>query len=233
MSLTTSTRVPTAATRPVRESALLHAWLALAFSLISSPTLTVVAVACVRGTGIQSCAMSTSGGNVFCSSRRSDCSNLSAGDITLPCIVPAGMAMVLPVGMGAMSAAVTGVRVPTPSTSATLVIPNDVAVEMSVSAYSALNAAAGASRHAVSVLKFEVGLVTSPTASRRGPVSPQGAEPVAPTVNVTVSERPDALAITRVVPSAIAVTSPVLFTVSRDSSSDVKLNAWPTTSLPN
>ena len=108
-------------------------------------------------------------------------------------------------------AAMVGPVLPSASTSTGDDVPNEVAVETSVRAYSPLMAE-GDVRQVVMLALPAGGINTSPTVSTRAAIGPHTLAPMAEMVTGTVSARPEASATTRAVPTVTAVTSPVAFT---------------------
>ena len=108
-------------------------------------------------------------------------------------------------------AAMVGPVLPSASTSTGDDVPNEVAVETRVRAYSPLMAD-GEVIQVVMLALPAGGINTSPSASTRAAIGPHTLAPVAEMVTGTVSARLEASATTRAVPTATAVTSPVEFT---------------------
>ena len=118
----------------------------------------------------------------------------------------------------AVRAAMVGPVLPIATRSTGDDVPNVVAVETSVSAYSPLMAD-GDVRQVVMLELPAGGMNTSPRASTRAVIGPHTLDPVGEMVTGTVSARPEASATTRAVPTATAVTSPVEFTEASAGSS--------------
>ena len=223
--------VPTAATRPDLVSALVHATFAFTFKRSTSPTFASAAVTAyagrngtVRDSAVreanQSRATLTSGVSARCSRARRASSAACTGDSAVDAASNASMdvdtdANSAPRGAKGLAlpvrAAMVGPVLPSASTSTGDDVPNEVAVETRVRAYSPLMAD-GEVIQVVMLALPAGGINTSPSASTRAAIGPHTLAPVAEMVTGTVSARLEASATTRAVPTATAVTSPVEFT---------------------